>query len=109
MRQRAQAALDSNDDAKIAAFVATGHDAADLADKQDALNAAQQAKLIPSRWSPTVATRCRSSARPRWTVRTRWSSPSSTTPGTRRPASRTRTRSSRSPTRSRPGPRRSPT
>ncbi|AEV81405.1 matrix-binding protein [Actinoplanes sp. SE50] len=55
VRQRAQAALDSNDNAKIAAFVATGHDAADLADKQDALNAAQQAKLIQGRVEQMVA------------------------------------------------------
>ncbi|BCY05749.1 hypothetical protein L3i22_008370 [Actinoplanes sp. L3-i22] len=55
VRQQAQAALDSGNDAKIAAFVTSGRDAADLADKQDVLNAAQQAKTIQARVELMVA------------------------------------------------------
>ncbi|GAB1644694.1 hypothetical protein KRMM14A1259_51170 [Krasilnikovia sp. MM14-A1259] len=55
VRQGAKAALDSKDDAKLAQFVATGHDAAELADKQDTLSAAEKAKTIQARVEQLVA------------------------------------------------------
>ncbi|AEV83705.1 matrix-binding protein [Actinoplanes sp. SE50] len=55
VRKGAQAALDSGSDAKIAAFVATGQAAADLADKQDTLSAADKARTIQARVEQMVA------------------------------------------------------
>jgi hypothetical protein len=55
VRQRAAAALATNSDTKIADFVAIGKAAADAADKQAELNAADQAKLIQARVEQIVA------------------------------------------------------
>ncbi|GAB1639929.1 polymorphic toxin-type HINT domain-containing protein [Krasilnikovia sp. MM14-A1259] len=49
VREKAKALLAGTDDEKIAAFVATGKAAAELADKQDALSAADKAKTIRAR------------------------------------------------------------
>ena len=55
VRERAAAALASKNDNKIADFVAIGHAAAEAADNQAALNAAQQAQLIKARVVQIVA------------------------------------------------------
>ncbi|AEV88895.1 matrix-binding protein [Actinoplanes sp. SE50] len=55
VRKNGQAALDSGSDAKIADFVATGHAAAELADQQDVLSAAQKAQMIQARVEQMVA------------------------------------------------------
>ncbi|WP_238424128.1 hypothetical protein [Micromonospora parastrephiae] len=49
VRQRAAAALATNDDIRISDFVAIGHAAAVAADRQDEINAAEQAKTIKAR------------------------------------------------------------
>jgi len=55
VRERAAAALATKNDNKIADFVAIGHAAAEAADNQAVLNAAQQAQLIKSRVEQIVA------------------------------------------------------
>ncbi|WP_245674085.1 polymorphic toxin-type HINT domain-containing protein [Actinoplanes rectilineatus] len=55
LRERAAAVLATNNDLKIADFVAIGKEAAVAADKQDELNAAEQAKLIKARVVQIVA------------------------------------------------------
>ncbi|GAB1644449.1 Hint domain-containing protein [Krasilnikovia sp. MM14-A1259] len=55
VKQKATAALATNNDAKIADFVAVGYAAAKAADDQDVVNAAAQAKLIQSRVVDIVA------------------------------------------------------
>jgi hypothetical protein len=55
VRQRAAAALATNNDAKIADFVAIGRAAARAADEQATLNAAQQDQLIKTRVEQIVA------------------------------------------------------
>jgi hypothetical protein len=55
VRERAAAVLATKNDAKIADFVAVGKEAAEAADKQAELNAAEQAKLIKARVEQIVA------------------------------------------------------
>ncbi|BCY10433.1 Hint domain-containing protein [Actinoplanes sp. L3-i22] len=55
VRQKAAAALATNNATKIADFIAIGKAAADAADAQDVLNAAQQAQLILGRVTQLVA------------------------------------------------------
>ncbi|WP_433650288.1 polymorphic toxin-type HINT domain-containing protein [Micromonospora zamorensis] len=55
VRQRAAAALATNNDMRIADFVTIGHAAAVAADRQDELNAAEQAKTIKARVEQLVA------------------------------------------------------
>ncbi len=55
LRERAAAALASNNDNRIADFVAVGKAAAEAADKQADLNAAEQARLIQARVEQIVA------------------------------------------------------
>jgi hypothetical protein len=55
VRERATAVLATNNDTKIADFVAIGKAAAEAADKQAELNAAEQAKLIKARVVQIVA------------------------------------------------------
>jgi pretoxin HINT domain-containing protein len=55
VRTRAAAALATKNDTKIADFVAIGHAAAQAADEQDVINAAEQARLIKARVEQMVA------------------------------------------------------
>ncbi|RKN48480.1 polymorphic toxin-type HINT domain-containing protein [Micromonospora endolithica] len=55
VRERATAVLATKDDKKIADFVAIGHAAAIAADRQDEINAAEQARTIKARVEQLVA------------------------------------------------------